>query len=124
MPLYDVICTNCNFSQTDFEKSIHVDLETVKCPSCKKRKLLQDYSKPKPMILRDNTPKTVGQVAERNAKIMGKELHQLEGEKILGEKGMKKKKAETPWWRPEGSKPLDVTKIKDTAKYIRTGEKD
>lgn len=117
---YDAICDGCGF-EGEISKPMADEFPT-RCPACKKNKLRQDYSKKSP-IVQDLTPKTVGQQAERNAKVEGKEQQQIKAEKLLGPKGMAKRNAKTPWWRKEGSKPLDVTKIKDPNKFILTGDK-
>ncbi len=98
------------------------DAFPAKCPSCKKLKLRQDYSRKK-ITVDDGVIRSVGRQAEVNAKRDGKELTELKAEQMLGSDGMAKRKAPTPWWRKPGSKPLDVTKIKDVTKYIQTGEK-
>jgi hypothetical protein len=95
----------------------------IKCPQCKKKKLERDYGVPIVPVIQDKTPKTVGQQAEANKKAMGNEQWQKKRDELLGEKGRQQQATPTPWWRPEGSKPLDVTKIKDVQKYIETGEK-
>ncbi len=121
MACYDGVCDGCGF-EVEIEKPM-ADEFPRKCPSCKKPKFRQNYSA-KTFIIQDLTPKTLGQQAERNAKVEGKEQQQIRSEKLLGPKGLAKKNAKTPWWRKEGSKPLDVTKIKDKKKFILTGEKD
>lgn len=122
MPLYDGVCQSCGHEQ-EIEKSMSVDFP-VRCPGCRKKKFVQDWSKPKSLILRDGTPTTVGQQAERNAKEMGKELAARKADELLGEKGAARKKAPAPWWRKPGDKPLDLSRVKDTRRYIDTGEKD
>lgn len=55
---------------------------------------------------------------------MGPELCRLEEEKLLGPAGLARRNAPTPWWRDGADKPLDVSKVKDTTRYVMTGEKD
>ena len=119
MPYYDLICDNCNFQQ-ELEQSIHEALPTV-CPQCKGETLRQDYAS-KSFIVQDADPKTVGQQAERNAKKLGSEMADIEARKIAGPATIAKREAPTPFWREPGSKPLDVSKIKDVNKYIATGD--
>ena len=88
------------------------------CPSCGSEGLHQDYSR-KNVICRDGSPKTFGQMSDANRKLMGKELSAMKDDECLA----RQPKAETPFWREEGSKPLDVSKVKDLDHYIQTGEK-
>jgi hypothetical protein len=87
------------------------------------------------------SPTTIGQQAELNAKRLGKEKMEQVKEEMRNRprpdftgklpKGAKLNttKSKTPWWR-EGKvaglkkmdKPLDLDKVKDTRKYIDTGE--
>jgi hypothetical protein len=80
-------------------------------------------------------PTTFGQQAEANAKRVGKEQMEKMAEEYkeanhkakmqnlpAGAKPMKDKyKAEKPWWR-DTDQPLDVSKIRDTKKYILEGK--
>jgi hypothetical protein len=121
MARYTLACLNCPHS-FDLEQPMSAPLPR-RCPKCRRMSLEQDYGA-KNVVCRDGVPRTVGQQAEKNAKEMGKEFHRMEAEKILGPERLARRNAPTPWWREDGSKPLDVRKVKDTAKFIRTGEKD
>ena len=108
MSYYFVKCEACEYTNDDFEQPMSAPWP-AKCPGCGRKKLIQDYSHPKDPICRTDDATTVGQVAERNAKRMGKELHQKRSEEILGPETMAKRKAPKPWWR-SGDKPLDVSR--------------
>jgi hypothetical protein len=124
--IYPVRCRKCDYANPDYEiwwSELPQDNFPVKCPSCRKKQLVRDWGEPSDCIIRDNTPKTAGQDAERNAKLLGKELTQKKAEEVLGDKTMAKRNAPTPWWREPNSKPLDVSKVKDVKRFIETGEK-
>lgn len=125
MLLYDVICENCSYREEDFEKSYSIDFP-VKCPSCKKKKLIKDYSSPHALPgFHVKEIKEAGQQAELNKKTMGNELWEKKKDEMLGEHGRKQRETPKPWYWSEGQeKPLDVSKIADTEKFIATGEKD
>jgi hypothetical protein len=114
------------------------------CPGCGEaygRGFNQDYSQSRVIGVVYGDPKTFGQQAELNAKRTGKERMQQMAEedarRLSGYTGPLPPGAsinttgtgETPPWR-DGSmglapleKPLDLTKVKDVNKYVRTGEK-
>lgn len=123
MSLYDVKCEACGHTQVDFEQSITVGFPT-KCPACRRKKLVRDYSRPCELVIQDGTPKTVGQAAERNQKAWGKELSDIKAQKIIGEKEFARRTAPPPFWRKNSKKPLDLSKVKDATRYIQTGKKD
>ena len=122
MSWYPVVCLKCNHTEPDFYKPMPKDWP-VECPNCKQVELMWDCSAPMDFVLQDLTPKTAGQDAERNKKRWGKELTQIKAEQILGPKEMERRASPTPWWREDGSKPLDLTKVKDVQKYVHTGDK-
>lgn len=122
MSYYDVKCEGCAFEQIDFEQPMSVGFPT-KCPGCKKKKLVRDYSRPCNTVFMDKTIRTVGQQAEHNQRKMGAELHALEAKKVLGEAEHARRTAPPPFWRKNKKKPLDVSKVKDLNKYIETGDK-
>ncbi len=70
MPLYDYSCNKCGFLWEDVNQSIH-DKPKKKCPRCEKMTLsrLISVGLP-PIVVGDAT--TVGQIADRNTKKMGK----------------------------------------------------
>jgi hypothetical protein len=111
-----------------------------KCGEAYGQRFGQDYAQFRVTATVYGDPKTVGQQAELNEKRMGGELTQRLWEdqksKVRAYSGPLPDGArpitdpgETPPWR-DGSmglapleKPLDLTKVKDVNKYVRTGEK-
>ncbi len=117
-----------------------------KCPSCGElygdgNEFNQDFPQNNPIAISVGVT-TLGQLAERNSKKMGKELCQIKSEQdktrvnqwdgkvpeggTLMEKPANPK---APWWRDgqiEGvqklDKPLNLKTIKDPKKFIETGE--
>jgi len=99
-----------------------------KCPTCKKHTLGTNYSTTVIYYPGIHEAKTVGQCAEINRKRQGKELCEkmVDEDAYYGPRkaGLK----QIPWWRSgkhgttKSEKPIDLTKIKDTDKYIMTGE--
>ena len=77
MPIYHYKCSNC---PEDFETfhSIKEPLRKV-CPSCKNQSLSVVLDSA-PVIINKGEIKTVGQLAEANAKSMGKEQLQMKME--------------------------------------------
>ena len=114
--IYDARCADCDF-EGEIDKPMADDFPTV-CPDCGSEGLYQDYSK-KNVICRDGSPKTFGQMSDANRKRMGKELSAMKDDECLA----RQPKKETPPWRAEGSKPLDVSTIKNIDHFIQTGEK-
>lgn len=84
MPTYDYECTNCNHKITDIYQSIKSDA-LIECDKCKKDTLIRIIYCP--YISVKGEAKTIGQLAERNTKKMGKTLVQ---EKSLKDKESKK----------------------------------
>lgn len=124
MPLYDLACSACGHRFEHYQ-SIHLPLRRD-CPICKGETLEQDFSAQRlasSVCLVYGEPTTVGQQAELNRKKMGEELFRLKEEEEAGPYLVAQKKAPTPWWREPDSKPLDVSSIKDVARYVETGEK-
>ncbi len=121
MSYYDVKCEACDFAQIDFEQPMSVGFPT-KCPGCKRKKLVRDYSRPWDTVFMDKTIRTVAQQAEANRKRDGEELHSLKAKEVLGEAEYARRTAPPPPWRKNKKKPLDLSKIKDTSEYIRTGK--
>lgn len=94
------------------------------CPECKSEEHFRRvYGCPVGLVYGD--PTTVGQQAELNAKRLGKEQLQKMYEEDCRRRGVptrEEQKANRPWWRTS-DKPLDLSKIKDPAEYIRSGKK-
>lgn len=121
MSWYDVKCEGCGHEQLDFEQPMSVGFPT-KCPKCRKKKLVRDYSRPWDTVYMDRTIRTVGQQAEHNEKKLGQELHDKKCREILGAEEYERRKAPPPFWR-KSKKPLNLNKIKDINRYIQTGQK-
>lgn len=124
MPYYDVICKKCEYRETDLFKA-YSD-KYPKCPVCGKARLEKDYSTQQALPgFHVKEIKTIAQQVELNQKILGKEQWQMKKDELLGEHGKKQQSAEKPfYWDKDQEKPLDVTKIKDTKKFIETGDKN
>ena len=113
MPVYHYKCSNC---PEDFETfhSIKEPLRKV-CPSCQNETLgvVLDSA---PVIMNKGEIKTIGQLAEANAKAMGKEQLQMKMEKDGVTQRMK-----------DQEKMAEVRKIANLSneqklKYIETGK--
>lgn len=124
MPYYDCYCPSCKHKEIDLFKGYND--KYPKCPICKKTRLEKDYSTQQALPgFHVKEIKTVAQQVEANKKVLGNEQWQKKKDELLGEHGKKQQEAEKPfYWDKDQSKPLDVTKIKDTAKFIQTGEKN
>lgn len=143
MSTYNYVCEKCNY-RCSKERPIGTP-HPKKCPKCKTKYsddgegYHQDYSTLNVISVIMGQPTTIGQQMEMNEKKRGRELSEItlreseKNKKKVG-KGRKvdtKKEGETPWWRngviddlPKMDKPLDLSKIKDTKKYIETGLKE
>jgi putative FmdB family regulatory protein len=145
MPVYPYNCENCDHTFEDI--AMMNDAPLVVCPVCRRRRLRRVLCVPN-VIVRGN-PKTIGQLAEDNTRSLvaqhGKErAREMIDENTYGQGGKKLKLPkgaavlprpevnEIPWFRtgevpgtgPRSEVPIDLSKIKDKARYIRTGEKD
>ncbi len=98
-----------------------------KCPSCGKHGLNQLFTT-NVICNFIESAKTFGKAAEINAKREGKAGIERMEENDPVKIEQDKQKKNTPWWRSgkhgtkKRDKPLDISKIKDTQKYIETGE--
>lgn len=132
---YDFECQACGH-ELEVQQSIKEYKVLKKCPKCKKNKLSRVYIAPYLAIMKE--PETVGHLAYRNTKKMGKyeldekeiarkERKQTAQEEMSKLPGTKvKKKGTTPWWRPGTDKPdktLSTMTDEQKKKYIATGEK-
>lgn len=84
MPIYDYECSNCNYRMVDVYQSFTSDPLTV-CDNCKESTLNRVIFCPHVFV--KGEVRTLGQLAEKNSKKMGK--LQVE-EKILKDKESKK----------------------------------
>jgi putative FmdB family regulatory protein len=69
MPNYDYKCSNCEYEMTDVYQSIKSD-SLVRCSNCEKDTLYRVIHIP--YVFVKGEPTTVGQLAEKNSKKMGK----------------------------------------------------
>jgi len=69
MPRYDYRCENCNYELNDIYQSFQ-DKPLKKCKNCKKMTLHRVVFSPHVYVRGE--PTTMGQLAERNSKKMGK----------------------------------------------------
>ncbi len=141
MPVYVYACDDCG-NRCELVKGMN-DPHPKKCPDCGvwyDKGFHQDWGNKNVNGLQKGTPLCVGQQIEKNEKKWGKELTQIKIEQELasrknvkGKKELPGKKIEVsnelPWWRsgevqglPKMEKPLKLSKVKDTEKYIQTGE--
>lgn len=116
MPRYDYECSKCGHIEEVYQ-SFH-DEPLKKCPSCKKNKFHRIITSVNFTI--KGEPTTLGQLAEKNTKKMGKELVQLADEKAK----IKKPKPKKQWYgKLPDNKKKDILSSKERAKkYILTGE--
>ncbi len=137
MATYEYRCDACGKAHEQDCSWANYDRDQLKvCPYCgEKEKFGRVFSAP--MVIIHGEPTTVEQQAEVNAKRVGKygiEKIKHEAAKkrdFLGKipRGGRKiaEPKEKPWFR-EGlanpHKPLDLSKVKDKTKYIKTGNKD
>lgn len=125
---------NCLKCECEFD----CPAETNKCYWCNSIDSIElvDYTDPnviyEPDLILDLTPKTLGSYAEKNSRRVSKDKILEESlkkeqkkadliEEKFGTRPIKKTKKK-PFWRTD-DKPLDLGKIKDVNKYIRTGQK-
>ena len=69
MPLYDYLCTNCQYKIEDIQQSIK-DKPLVRCKKCKRMTLERIIYEGDVFV--KSEPTTIGQIADRNTKKMGK----------------------------------------------------
>ena len=130
---YEYLCSNCNYN-FEITQSIHDEALNV-CDQCFHVTLNRVIHAP--YIINHTNPQNMVSLAERNTKKMGK--YELESKReadkpnkkdLLSKKLpkgasiVKRGKPKTPWWRPSTNKPVNLKTIKNTRKYIETGNKD
>ena len=121
MPEYEYRCEACkhNFS---VNQEIKKYKPKKKCPECKKHKLERIISAPS--IFVKGEAQTIGQLADRNTKNMGR--YELSDARARQEEGNLKKKKGAPWHHSTGdANPDEINKMSDSQKhnYVRTGRK-
>lgn len=134
MPVYEYECSNCQHSLEEFQSMS--DKPLVKCPACKKHKLVRCIGVP--MMVRDSAPKTLGSLADRNAAKMSPdekkkiaEQQRTRRDEVLYEqlpKGMQRLEKpvghKDPWYKKNQTVPtkkLGQMTDKQKTKYIKTG---
>ena len=119
---YEYYCNKCSamFKKIlDFDDRLHQDCEV--CGEKLKYKGGCDIS-----VASHNVDfLSVDTVTKQNMKRIGNEQYQKMQDADPIVKGRRKAREEGKkcWWRKDG-KPLDLSKIKNTEKYIQTGETD
>ena len=148
MPLHPYECQDCGHAWDYLQNA--GEGPPAGCPSCQSAALVKRFGVPNFRVR--GSGKTFGSVGEDNTLALIREhgrdrAAEILHRKVYGRKGGKKLKArdgteivpvrkaeaETviPWYRsgevegtgPRQDRPVDVTKIKDTTRYILTGEK-
>jgi putative FmdB family regulatory protein len=142
MPIYPYACDACEHYFEEFQKMADEPLKF--CPACGLPGLKKIFCVPNVIVKGINSAKTIGQLAEQNTKALvekhgAERAEEIIQEKIYGKGGKKLKLPkgasiiekpeviETPWWRSgdiPGTGPIDMTKIKDPVKYVKSGEKE
>ena len=120
MPTYEYQCEECDHN-FEIVKMISDPHESM-CPKCKKLTLYQVISPSTVFIKGEAT--TVGQLADRNTKKMGK--YELGDKRGRQEEGNLKNKKEKGWVEKSGSATkAEINKMtkKQKANYIRDGKK-
>lgn len=134
MPIYVYECEKCKHSMEELQS--FEDKPLVKCPSCKKNKLIRVPQVPYVAVkLANSEINTLGHLAARNTEI-NREKFREEAERKEEErmntplfggkfKRQKKEKPKRPWWRDSDKPDKSLAKLtpKQKQKYILTGEK-
>lgn len=108
MPIYEYECQNCNYS-FEIEQRIK-DKPKKKCPECKKMQLERLISITMGFVHGDIN--TIGQLADKNTKLMGKYK--------LSEEAEKNKAKQDP--RKELHKKINKMTPRQKLKYIHEGD--
>lgn len=112
MLTYEYQCEN-NDCQSKFEYQQSIKDDAIKkCPHCDQKTLIRLIGFGLGVVVKTNTPKTLGHLAEQNTKKMGKSQNS----------NTKK----TPWWRQtEGGKdsPIDFNILKDPKGHIEKAQR-
>ena len=132
MPEYTYHCNACDY-EFDLKQNYH-DKAKRKCPECKRWKLHRIIFAPH--IYTYSEPQTVGLLAERNTKKLGKYELQKKLKDIDDKSYIKpselpknmsriKQSKEKPWYRPSQKIDMSLDKLtpKQKEKYIATGKK-
>lgn len=117
MPTYDYLCNDCGF---EFEQ-FHKFGETPDPCECGSSNIKIVINQP-PIGFVKGEAQTLGQLAEKNTKKMGR--YELEDKR--GYHNAEKKEKKKDWWEKSGSATKsEINKMSKTqkAKYIRDGKK-
>lgn len=135
MPMYDYECQGCKHVFETFQSMRDDALKT--CPVCKADKLVRLITGGLASFV--STPRTLGALAERNAKNMSSELKERKSkqqktrrDEVLYEqlpKGMQRLEKpagyKPPWYKQNqtaSTKKINKMNDRQKTKYIRTGE--
>jgi len=139
MPTYEYECEKCKIR---FEISHSIKQPPLEdCPKCKAVKSLERLIS-EPFMIIDKTPKTLGSMADKNNRTMGK--YKLEdkiqenidrknkaqdklleeSEKITGVKPVDKRKIKKSWFNKDSNNPTKLAKLTKEQKknYIEKGK--
>lgn len=137
MPTHEFKCDNCGHGFEFFAKVMGKGLPK-ECPQCNSTEEFYQVLGCPVISIRGNI-NTLGQLAEHNAKKMGKEQVQIKTEEAeartkdkkpftgkipKGARVAERVTEETPFWREEGTKPLKISKMSKKAveKYVMEGK--
>lgn len=116
MPTYSYNCQNKE-CELEFECSQSIKEKAhVKCPGCSKKTLQRGIGGGIAIIIKTNTPTTLGALGEKNAERMEHMPYNRNNPDPN----------KTPWWRKTKSGtslPIDFKVLRDSKKYIETGVK-
>ena len=116
MPTYDYECENCEHTFEIFQS--FSEPQKKKCPACSKYKLYKVISEP--IIIIKGVPSTLGQLAEKNSKRLGKNKIQEAAAK------KENSKPKEPWYVKEGNasrREIQNMTREQKAQYIKKGKK-
>jgi len=113
MPTYDYECADCKHQEEIFQKFAEKELDI--CPSCNKSSFRRVILEP-PLAFIKGDPTSVGQLADRNTKKMGK--YELEDKCRADNMETHKKNKEASTLRNKINKMTTTQK----KKYIEKGE--
>ncbi len=120
MPTYDYSCENkeCNLA---FECVQPIKEQAIsRCPNCLKKSLRRGIGGGIAIIIKTNTPTTLGGLGEKNSERMLKEQGHLPYSSSNPDP------AKTPWWRKSKdgkALPLDFKVLRNPDKFIQKGIK-
>lgn len=116
---FEYECTNCE-KEFQFQEKV-VAKRRVRCPSCKKH-TLEGIISVAPLAFVEHEPSTVGHLAERNTKKMGK--YELQDKRRTDNEGFNraKKRKKEPWYGTLDSSKVAELTPEQKQKYIMEGK--